>query len=527
MSGVASPAAARDRPSVSAARDHPFLVATLACTGLAALSAAVLPTVASYDPWSWIVWGKEVFDPHLSFFVGGGPSWKPLPVVFTAVFGLFGGAAPTLWVIAARAGGLLGLVAAYRLAARLTEGRGWAVVAGLVAAAGIVLTQDWVYYMFRGTSEPMLIGTTLWAIDRHLERRYASAFVLGVATSLLRPEAWPLMAVYAIWLWIREPLRPTVPSASGLGRPDRASVVRLRVLIVAGLLAIPVGWFVPPWISTGQPLLAASHAHQYNGHLGSHPFLEVLRRGTDIQVLPALILGAVAVVLALLRAPRPLRWQTLDERDRLTLALAGLVIVWWVIVVGMTLVGYPGLERFYLPAAAVTCCLAGSGVARLARLAAAGLQQAAPPIRISAAVTAGIVAVALIAVSIPFTATRVSTARAQEPIAARAVKRLDQLSQAVAAVGGHDGVFPCHRSFAAVNHSVQTALAWKLHVTLGRVGTSMRHQGLLFAGPHDSIDGGLPRVSPRLIQRQLLATAGVWRVYRLTAPGASTGCVGH
>ena len=52
----------------------PFLLATIACLALAGLSAAVLPTVPSYDPWSWIVWGKEVFDPHLSFFVGGGPS---------------------------------------------------------------------------------------------------------------------------------------------------------------------------------------------------------------------------------------------------------------------------------------------------------------------------------------------------------------------------------------------------------------------------------------------------------------------
>src|SRR5258706_16204200 len=121
MSGVASPAAVRERPSVAAARAHPFLAATIVCAGLAAISAAVLPTVPSYDPWSWVVWGKEVFDPHLSFFVGGGPSWKPLPVVFTAVFGLFGGAAPTLWVIAARAGGLLGLVAAYRRPSRVTH----------------------------------------------------------------------------------------------------------------------------------------------------------------------------------------------------------------------------------------------------------------------------------------------------------------------------------------------------------------------------------------------------------------------
>ena len=369
----------------------------------------------------------------------------------------------------------------------------------------MVLTQDWVYYMFRGTSEPMLIATALWAIDRHLDRRYATAFVLGVATGLLRPEAWPLLGVYAIWLWIREP--------------------RLRVLIVAGLVAVPVGWFVPPWISTGQPLLAASHAHEYNGHLGSDPFVEVLRRGADLQVLPALILAVIAVVLSLVRAPRPLRWQTLGARDRLTLSLAGLVLAWWVIVVGMTLVGYPGLERFFLPAAAVICVLAGSAVARLARLTARYARGAAP--RISPVVAGGAVAVVLVGVSIPFTTTRISAARAQEPIASRAVKRLDQLSQAVAAVGGHARVFPCHSSFVAVNHSVQTALAWKLHVTLGRVGTSMRHQGLLFAGPHDSIDGGLPAINRRLTSRQLIARAGVWRVYRMTTPGSDTRCVGR
>src|SRR5436305_10387319 len=145
MSAVASPAPMRERMAV--ARDHPFAVATVVCVALAALSAAVLPTVPSYDPWSWVVWGKEVFDPHLSFFVGGGPSWKPLPVAFTTVFGLFGGSAPTLWVIAARAGGLLGLVAAYRLAGRLTGERRWSIVAGLVAPAGLVLARGWAYYM--------------------------------------------------------------------------------------------------------------------------------------------------------------------------------------------------------------------------------------------------------------------------------------------------------------------------------------------------------------------------------------------
>jgi hypothetical protein len=488
----------------------PFLIATVACTALAALSAAVLPTVPSYDPWAWIVWGREVVDPHLSFAVGGGPSWKPLPVIFTTVFGLLGGAAPTLWVIAARAGGLLGLVAAFRLSRRLVGDGRWGAVAGVLAAVGVVLTQDWAYYMFRGTSEPMLIATSLWAVDRFLDGRRGSAFVLGVATCLMRPEAWPFLGVYAVWLWFREP--------------------RLRVLVVAGVLAVPFFWFVPPWIGSGQPFLAATHAKEYNGHLGSDPFLEVLRRGTNLQILPALIGGIIAVVLALvsLRRSGRLGWREMGwSPDGLTIRLAALALAWWVIVVGMTLDGYPGLERFYLPAAALTCVLAGAGYVRVAQLAGRALRPSAPSDRLHTLWVPAAVILVLIVASIPFTTTRVSVARAQESIAARAVTRLDQLSAAVVAVGGHHAVYPCHSSFTAVNHSVQTALAWKLHVTLGRVGTSMRHQGLMFVGPHDSIDGGAPRIDHRLTQRQLLARVGVWRVYRMTSPGADTRCVGR
>ncbi|MBV9194528.1 MAG: hypothetical protein JO168_10335 [Solirubrobacterales bacterium] len=476
----------------------PFVIALAACAALAALSAAVLPTVPSYDPWAWIVWGREVTDPHLSFAVGGGPSWKPLPVILTTVYGLFGGGAPTLWVITARAGGLLGIVAAYRLAAALARGRGrkasedaarprsaWPIVAGGIAAAGVALTQDWAYYMFRGTSEPMLIAAALWAIDRHVAGRRGSAFAFGVAAALIRPEAWPMLLLYAVWLWVRER--------------------RLRAEIVIGLLAIPFFWFVPPWIGSGDPFLAASHAKAYNGHLGSDPFVTVVRRGVALQTLGILVLGLVGVGIAWRRG-----------RDRLTLTLAGFALLWWVIVVAMTLDGYPGLERFYLPAAAVTCVLAGAAVVWLAQLGA---------VRFGGAVGV-LTAVVLVAALVPFVSGRISTARDQERVAARAVTRLDQLSAAVATVGGHDGVYPCRSSFAAVNHGVQTALAWKLHVTLGRVGTVMRHQGVLFVGPHDTIDGGPPPISRELTQIRPLASVGAWRVYRVTAPGAHTRCVG-
>jgi hypothetical protein len=468
------------------------LIAVVACFALAALSAAVLPTVPSYDPWSWIVWGREVSDPHLSFVVGGGPSWKPLPLIFTTVFGLFGGAAPTLWVITARAGGFLGLLFAWKLAARLTGGGRAGAFAGLLAVIGVVLTRDWLYYWFRGTSEPTLIGVSLWAIYSLLDRRHAQAFLLGVAASLIRPEWWPFIGLYGLWLWFKVP--------------------RLRLLVIAGWISIPVFWFVPAWIGSGDPFLAATHAAEYNGHLGGDPLRTVISRGIDLQVLPALIFAIVAVAIG---------W--FKDRDKVILALGGGVAAWWVVVVGMTLDGYPGLERFFLPAAALTCVLGGVGITRLALL--VGGLASAPRARAVAIV----VAAALVLVSIPFTTSRWAAAWAAKPAAAQAVSTLDQLSAAVAAVGGHRGVFPCKSSFAAVNHGVQTALAWKLHVTLNRVGTAMSAPGVDFIGPHNATDGAPARVDPRLTKVRTLAQVGSWRVVRLTDPHvpALDPCVGR
>jgi hypothetical protein len=469
--------------------------AVLACVVLAALSAALLPTVPSYDPWSWVVWGREVSDPHLSFVVSGGPSWKPLPFVFTTVWGFFGGAAPTLWVITARAGGLLGLVAAWRLASRLVGG-GWAgALAGALAVIGVVLTQDWFYYWLRGTSEVILIGASLWAVDRLLDGHKAQAFLLGVAASLIRPEWWPFVGLYALWLWFRD--------------PDFKSWPR-RVLILTGLAAIPLLWFGPPWAGSGQPFLAATHAAEYNGHLGSSPFRTVVGRGVNLQVLPALVFAAAAVIIGWLR-----------NRDRLLLILGGAVAAWWVVVVAMTLDGYPGLERFFLPAAALTCVLAGAGVVLLARFAADAARGPA------LAVGAG-VALVLVLISIPFTTTRIREARASFPAASQAVKTLNQLSDAVAAVGGRQAILPCRSSFVAVNHSVQTALAWKLHVTLERVGTAMRAPGVDFIGPHSPADGAPANVDHRLTRSRALGSAGGWRVVQLTDPRLpASPCIGR
>lgn len=477
----------------------PLVIGVLACVVLAALSAAILPTVPSYDPWSWIVWGGAVFDPHMSFIVNGGPSWKPLPIVFTAIYGLIGGAAPTLWVITARVGGLLALWGTWRLTSRLAGG-GWpGAFAGLLAAIGIVLTgrqdQAWYYYFLHGTSEAILVGVTVWTVDRLLDGRHLQAYLIMAAGGLIRPEWWPFLGLYALWLWFRDP---------------SFSSPAMRLVLVAGLAIQPVGWFVPPWVTTGQPFLAATHAADYNGHLGSNVLKAILTRGLRDQLLPALLLAVVAVAIGWMR-----------DRNRVILAIAAGIVAWWVVVVGETLDGYPGLERFFLPAAALTTVLGGVGIAELARLAGGLAGSLRRPVMAGAAVV-------LAAACIPFSTAQISVARTDERSANQGVHLLDTLTQAVAAVGGKHGVLPCPSSFTAVNHSAQTALAWKLGVTLQRVGTSMRAPGVDFIGPHAAQIGGPARVDPRLTRHQTLATVGPWRVVRLTDPRLhSAACVGR
>jgi hypothetical protein len=478
----------------------PFPTSLAACVALALLSGAVLPTVPSYDPWSWIVWGREVFDPHLSLIIGGGSSWKPFPVIFTALYGPFA-AAPTMWVITERVGALMAFVAAYRLAAHCTARIGHAregPLAGVTAAFCLILLQDFAYYFYRGASEPIVVACALWAVDRLLAGRRGPAFALGVALGLMRPEVWPLMLVLGGWLAWRDPR------------------VKVRAGVLAGLAFMPFMWFAPPGVTTGKWFSAATQAHEYNGHLGSDVLLSVMRRGVDDQSVPVLALAVLALAITVLR-----------ERDRAILALGALGAAWWVVVVGETLDGYPGLERFFLPAAALACVLAGVGVVRIGAVAGEAAGRLGG--RSAARAAAVLASLAAVAISYHFVAGRVTWSKHQYSLTQSAVRRLDNLSAAVAAVGGHDGVFPCKspvQSFAAINHSLQTALAFKLHSTLERVGTVMANEGVMFVGPWDTIDGGPAAVNPYFNRIAFLKRVGPFKIYRVYRAGHDISCVG-
>ena len=505
------------------ARSAPFATSLLACIGLALVSGAVLPTVPSYDPWSWIVWGREVFDPHLSLLIGGGSSWKPFPVLFTAWYGLFAGG-PSMWVMTERVGALMALVAAYRLASQMTARIGFgraAPFAGVIAAFSLILLQDFAYYFYRGATEPILVGCTLWAIERFLAGKRWQAFILGVALGLMRPEDWPFMIVFGGWILWSDAGRPTTRAAirASVGTSRSPHLIRSAACVLAGLAFMPFMWFAPPGITTGKWFSAATQAHDYNGHLGSNVFLSVLRRGVDYQSVPVLALALIALTITLY-----------EERDRVILAVGALGAAWWVIVVGETLDGYPGLERFFLPGAAVACVLAGVGVVRIGALA-GELASSIGRVR-SRSVVRGVAvaaAIATTAIAYVFVDGRVTYTRQQYSLTNTAVARLNSLKVAVAAAGGRKAIFPCKNaidSYAAINHSLQTALAWQLHATLERVGTRMSYPGVMFVGPHDSIDGGAAVLNPYFNRVVLIKTSGPWKIYRVYRAGQSLSCVG-
>ncbi|MSW51751.1 MAG: hypothetical protein F2817_12805, partial [Actinobacteria bacterium] len=102
------------------------------------LGAASLPLghALAFDASAWVVWGREVWS--LDLATGAGPSWKPFPVLFTAPFAVLGDGAAGAWLVVARAGALLAVVGAARLATRAAGPGG-----GLVAAATLLLSPWW------------------------------------------------------------------------------------------------------------------------------------------------------------------------------------------------------------------------------------------------------------------------------------------------------------------------------------------------------------------------------------------------
>lgn len=302
---------------------------------LAAASLA-LPFFPVYDPWAWLVWGRELMQGGLE--TAAGPSWKPLPVLIDAPLSLLGGAAPKAWLLIARAGWICAPLLAGLLAARLsgeTTGR-WRWVAAAVAAGSVALTADSFTPALRqftgGLSEPLLVALVLGAIWAALDERPGWVLGLGTAAALLRPECWPFLAVWAFYATRARP--------------------RLRAAAVAVAILVPLAWFVPDIIGAGNPLEGGETARA--GGIEPLDGLEVLGRAL------AAPLAAAWVGVALLL------WR---EREGLDRPLAILLIgagAWILLVALMAISGFAGLPRFLAPATALVAIAGSIGIARAA-----------------------------------------------------------------------------------------------------------------------------------------------------------------
>jgi hypothetical protein len=423
----------------------------LACLAVAAVS-LLTPSAPTYDSWSWLVWGREIL--HLDLVTLEGPSWKPGPVLFTTPFALLGDdAAPALWLVVSRAGGLLAFAMAFRLAARLAGP--WA---GAIAVVSLLLADRFVFNLARATSEGLLVAFVLWGIERHLDGHRRQAFLLGFAASLLRPEVWPFWGMYGLWLvyeaWDRKPPWREIALVGGLG------VLTLAL------------WLVPEYLGSGDWLRAAERAREPNpgaAAFAESPFLEVFRRSEALLSLPVFAGALVATAIALLR------------RDRVQLALAATATILTIAVALMAEAGFAGNVRYVFLPAALVCVLAGAGWVQVVR--AAGRWGA-------------LVAVALAAWSFTYVSDDIQSLK-EDRVETMFWSNFygPDLKAAIAAAGGKEKIQSCGQVFSGPFQV--PALAWRLHMHHDEVEIYIFGRGtaLAMGGTHLARDPRHPEYS--------------------------------
>jgi hypothetical protein len=420
--------------------------------GLPVVSLLVLRE-PSYDPTAWLIWGRQLTDGTLSTL--GGPSWKPLPVAFTTLFSLAGDTvAPLLWLLVARAGALLAVVAAFGLARRLSGG---SAVSGLIAAAGLALASDFLFNAVRGDSEGLLVAAALAAVLAWLDGRRRLAFALGGVAALLRPEVWPLWGLCGL----------------ALVRHERRLPV-LAAVAVSGL-AVLTAWFVPEHIGSGDWFRAATRAQNpVPGSPGqsSFPFLMVFVNGAAMLSIPVYA-GAVAAVL---RARR--------SGDRAVLGLAVGATLVMLIVALLAENGFTGSLRYVTLPASALCVLAGVG---LPPLAAELRQRAAWRPAVVVTVVSVVVALGVIGWG------GYRLARDEERYG-------EQLPALIRRAGGAGAIRAC----APVSASPfeRQAVAWRLHLTQKAVTTRRQTGGTAVAFSYSRIG----RLSPMPVRLR----EGIW-----------------
>ena len=432
----------------------------------------LIPSTPSYDPWAWLVWGREIV--HLDLHTTGGPTWKPLPVIFTTLFAPFGRAAPDMWLVVARAGALMAAAMVFKLSWRIVVGLGSvvagtaddpaarrrlllgpALLAGVLAAISLSFSDSFITDNALGYSEGLMTALVLIALDLHLDGRHRLAFAVGFAAALDRPEIWLFWGPYGLWLFWKDP--------------------GARKLVIGLFVLIPVLWFVPEYWGSGHFFRGVSRAQHVRSNspalkpcpfcslVVDHAWPKVLLR---IKVVAALAVGAA--LLLLLRRWRAGQRRLENDRDRALalLALAGLLgLGWWVLIGVMTQAGFSGNDRYLVLGAALIKIAGAAGwgwaALELARPGRAGDCRDASPRGARVVVGRGVRPDLRVYPELGRRATSTTCRRTHRALVYQAQLR-NSAAAAVAKLGGSKKLFACG--------SIQTEgfqvpmLAWQLGV---------------------------------------------------------------
>jgi hypothetical protein len=419
-------------------RRHPWWTTTVAVLIVSLALILWARTRPSFDAYGWLVWGYQTL--HLSLDLGGAPSWKPLPYLFTVPYALLGHYELLLWMITAVAVSLAGAVFAGRIAYRITlsdtpagerfshpQVAAWA--AAVLAGLAVLGLEDYTHYILSVQSDPMIVTFTLAAIDSHLSGRPRLAFWLGVLAALGRPEAWPFLALYALWLWRRMP--------------------SMRWSIGAAAAIVLFMWFGIPTITNHRPFVAGQLAQLSPRALHQNKVVGTIGRFTELEYLPIWIAALCTVAVAVVR------------RHRLILVLAAGSGLWVIVEIAFALHGWPALPRYLMEPAAVAAALAGVAVG--------WVLLEAPRLRRGWPRWAGVPVVALlVAALVPGALARLRTERTDLKHERGRTREIALLQTTINVLGGYRHIRNCGKPVTDVEYV--SPLAWFTRMNVGVVG---------------------------------------------------------
>jgi hypothetical protein len=322
------------------------------------------------------------------------------------------------------------------------------------------------------------------------------AWGFAVAAALLRPEAWPFLGVYGLWLWFAEPH------------------LRRRIVVLGAL--IPALWFLPEWWGSGDPFRAGARANNPNpgsAAFAQHPALELAHRFRKVVIAPVKAGIVIAFLYALVMWIRRRR-----EAQTLVLGLGGLA--WFAVVAGMTQAGFAGNERYLIVATAACCVLGGVGAARVLQ----GIGWAGERVfsdRRAGPVTATAAFFASLAIFAPYIVQKAdNTGRVSGGLRHEAQLWHD-LKGLIAKAGGRHRLVSCGAAYSGP-FQIQM-VAYELHLHGIQVGWAQTPPPGVVFRTRTVPDGPLV-TKPTDDRYRLVATTGKWRLLTVPPDRGGSSC---